>query len=73
MTVWDGGASGGKTISNFVKDYATSLPPLHDLLKMAGVVAPGFMGVSELENQANDNSAGDVPTTTIGSDDVVKI
>lgn len=73
VTVWDGGASGGKTISNFVKDYATSLPPLHDLLKMAGVVAPGFMGVSELENQADDNSAGDVPTTTIGPDDVVKI
>ena len=47
VTVWDGGASNGKTISNFVKDYATSLPPLHDLLKMTGVVPPSFMGEME--------------------------
>ncbi|MDR3254054.1 MAG: hypothetical protein LBT31_00620 [Synergistaceae bacterium] len=44
VTVWDSGASGGKSISNLVKDYATSLPPLHDLLKMTGVMPPGIMG-----------------------------
>ena len=51
VTVWDGGQSNGKTISNFVKDYATSLPPLHDLLKMTGIVAPGFMGEAEKERR----------------------
>ncbi|MDR3320881.1 MAG: hypothetical protein LBS93_00405, partial [Synergistaceae bacterium] len=50
VTVWDSGSSGssslpgGSAISNLVKDYATCLPPIHDLLKMTGVVPPGIMG-----------------------------
>jgi flotillin len=44
VTVWDSGASDGKTISNLVRDYATSLPPLQDLLKMTGVTGPGILG-----------------------------
>ena len=46
VTVWDSGGSDGKSISNLVKDYATSLPPLQDLLQMTGVVGPGFLGRS---------------------------
>ncbi|MDR1020332.1 MAG: hypothetical protein LBL73_06205 [Synergistaceae bacterium] len=49
VTVWDSGARDGKAISNLVKDYATSLPPLQDLLKMTGVVGPGILGTSEAE------------------------
>ncbi len=44
VTVWDSGASDGKAISHLVKDYATSLPPIQDLLKMTGVVGPGILG-----------------------------
>jgi flotillin len=47
VTVWDGGASDGKSISNLVRDYATSLPPIQDLLKMTGVVGPGLLGAHE--------------------------
>ena len=46
VTVWDSGGSDGKSISNLVKDYATSLPPLQDLLQMTGVVGPGLLGRS---------------------------
>ncbi len=56
VTVWDsGGASAdGKSISNLVRDYATSLPPLQDLLQMTGVVGPGILG------KAADAQAGQV-------------
>ncbi|GHV45404.1 flotillin [Synergistales bacterium] len=43
VTVWDSG-TGGPSISNLVKDYATSLPPLNDLLQMTGVIGPGLLG-----------------------------
>jgi flotillin len=44
VTVWDSGTSDSRAISNLVRDYATSLPPLQDLLKMTGVVGPGILG-----------------------------
>jgi flotillin len=44
VTVWDSGAAGGSSISNLVKDYATSLPPLNDLLQMTGITGPGLLG-----------------------------
>ncbi|MDR3279282.1 MAG: hypothetical protein LBT23_02110 [Synergistaceae bacterium] len=44
VTVWDSGASDGKAISNLVRDYATSLPPIQDLLQMTGVTGPGILG-----------------------------
>jgi flotillin len=47
VTVWDSGASGNKSISNLVRDYATSLPPLQDLLQMTGVIGPGLLGRRE--------------------------
>ena len=49
VTVWDGGAGGGNSISSLVRDYATSLPPLQDLLKMTGVIGPGLLGRREDE------------------------
>ena len=49
VTVWDGGAGGGNSISGLVRDYATSLPPLQDLLKMTGVIGPGLLGRREEE------------------------
>jgi flotillin len=44
VTVWDSGASGNSSIGSLVKDYATSLPPLNDLLQMTGVIGPGLLG-----------------------------
>jgi flotillin len=49
VTVWDSGQTGGKAISNLVRDYATSLPPLQDLLQMTGVTGPGILGKREDE------------------------
>jgi flotillin len=50
VTVWDSGQSDGRAISNLVRDYATSLPPLQDLLNMTGVTGPGILG----KNDDND-------------------
>jgi flotillin len=56
VTVWDSGQS-DKTISNLVRDYATSLPPLQDLLRMTGVVGPGLLGKTEKEQEKQEAAA----------------
>lgn len=60
VTVWDGGGSNGKSISNLVKDYATSLPPLQDLLQMTGVVGPSILG-HRIDAQPSANSSSSTP------------
>ena len=50
ITVWDsGGGSGeGSSTSNFVSNLIHSLPPMHEVAKMAGVELPDYLGkVSE--------------------------
>ena len=44
-TVWDsaGGSEGGST-ANFVSSLIHSLPPVHDVAKMAGVELPDYLG-----------------------------
>lgn len=46
VTVWEGGnSSNGKTsTSNFLSGMMGSLPPLHDVAKMAGVELPDYLG-----------------------------
>lgn len=56
VTVWDGGGKDGNAISGLVRDYATCLPPLQDLLQMTGVVGPGLLGRKEEEKPARQNS-----------------
>lgn len=58
VTVWDSGRS-DKAISGLVRDYATSLPPLQDLLKMTGVTGPGLLG--ELKEGLPEKTQGDDP------------
>lgn len=58
VTVWDGGAGGGNSISGLVRDYATSLPPLQDLLKMTGVIGPGLLGRREEEKPPHRPAPG---------------
>ena len=50
ITVWDsgGGSGDGSSTSNFVSNLIHSLPPMHEVAKMAGVELPDYLGkVSE--------------------------
>jgi flotillin len=44
ITVWESGGSGSSSTANFISNLVKSLPPLHELGKMAGVELPGFLG-----------------------------
>jgi len=44
IIVWESGASGSSSTANFISNLVKSLPPLHELGKMAGVELPGFLG-----------------------------
>ncbi|MBU1169530.1 MAG: flotillin family protein [Proteobacteria bacterium] len=46
VTVWDSGGSGkdGTATSNFLSGLIKSLPPLHDVAKMAGIELPEYLG-----------------------------
>jgi flotillin len=46
ITVWDSGnnAGDGGATSNFVSSLIQSLPPVHDVAKMAGVDLPDYLG-----------------------------
>ena len=52
VTVWDGGsnADGSSATSNFVSSLVQSLPPIHDVAKMAGVDLPDYLGTLSEEN-----------------------
>jgi flotillin len=52
ITVWDSGnngADGGGATSNFVSSLIQSLPPVHDVAKMAGVDLPDYLGTMKDE------------------------
>ena len=45
LTVWDSGSGGeGGSTANFVSSLIRSLPPVHDVAKMAGVDLPDYLG-----------------------------
>ena len=45
ITVWDSGNGGeGGSTANFVSSLIKSLPPVHDVAKMAGVDLPEYLG-----------------------------
>ena len=45
ITVWDAGNGGeGGSTANFVSSLIRSLPPVHDVAKMAGVDLPDYLG-----------------------------
>ena len=52
VTVWDGGsnADGSSATSNFVSSLVQSLPPIHDVAKMAGVDLPDYLGTLSEDN-----------------------
>ena len=45
ITVWDSGSGGeGGSTANFVSSLIRSLPPVHDVAKMAGIDLPDYLG-----------------------------
>lgn len=65
ITVWDNGNSknGTTSTSNFLQGLASSIPPLEDLFKSAGMELPGYLGkkkeeVNSLKNKAEDITEG---------------
>ena len=45
ITVWDGGGgAGGSSTANFMSNLIKTLPPLHEVAKMAGVQLPEYLG-----------------------------
>lgn len=62
VTVWDGGAKAdGKTATaDFLSGMVKSLPPLHDVAKMAGLDLPAYLGEVKKESApAEDAGRGE--------------
>ena len=53
ITVWDSGvdADGKGTTSNFVSSLVQTIPPMHDVAKMAGVELPEYLGSVSEDNE----------------------
>ena len=51
ITVWDSGSGEGGSTANFVSSLIHSLPPVHDVAKMAGVDLPDYLGTIKKEEQ----------------------
>ena len=58
VTVWDGGTNpNGKTsTANFLSGMVGSLPPLHDVAKMAGLELPEYLGRVAPQNNAGSDA-----------------
>ena len=58
VTVWDsagGNGDGSSSTSNFLSSLVRSIPPLHEVAKMAGVELPSYLGaMTEKEDHAKD-------------------
>ncbi|HYX33475.1 MAG TPA: hypothetical protein VE954_10205, partial [Oligoflexus sp.] len=44
VTVWDSGSGDSSSTANFLSNMIKSLPPLHEVAKMAGVQLPEYLG-----------------------------
>ena len=62
ITVWDSGAANGKgsSTSQFLSSLVTSLPPLQEIAKMAGVELPEYLGRMKPDEGAR---GGEAPRT----------
>ncbi len=67
VTVWDGGkgANGQSSTANFLSGMVQSLPPLHEVTKMAGVELPDYLGSVSAE-QDGRKAAADAAAPTKG-------
>jgi flotillin len=55
ITVWDsgGGKEGGSSTASFASSLIRSLPPLHEVAKMAGVDLPEYLGTMTADKPAH--------------------
>ncbi len=62
ITVWDsaGGDKNGTTTANFLSGLIKSLPPLHEVAKMAGIELPQYLGELVLDKSAKASTTGGV-------------
>jgi flotillin len=53
ITVWDSGqnSEGGNSTSDFIRGFASSLPPLQEIAKQAGINLPEFLGTIQPESK----------------------
>jgi flotillin len=58
VTVWDsaGGNGDGSSTSNFLSSLVRSIPPLHDVAKMAGIELPSYLGAMTEKNPEGENN-----------------
>jgi flotillin len=54
ITVWDSGGEKGSSTAGFVSGLIKTLPPLHEIAKMAGVELPDYLGTTT-EPKLNDD------------------
>lgn len=60
ITVWDSG-SGNDGMQGFIRNFASSLPPLHEIAAQAGVELPAFMGsILDSKNPVKHSVKSDV-------------
>jgi flotillin len=62
ITVWDSGGSGNghaSSTANFLSSLVTSLPPLQEIAKMAGIELPEYLGrMSETKREDGGQRSG---------------
>ena len=61
ITVWDSGSGkeGGSSTANFASSLIKSLPPLHEVAKMAGVDLPEYLGTMNATRTESAEGRGD--------------
>jgi flotillin len=52
ITVWDSGNGSSGSTAGFLRSLVTSLPPLQDIAKQAGIELPEFLGTLKAEAEA---------------------
>ncbi len=64
ITVWDSGSQDGKgSTSNFIKNFISTLPPIHDLANQVGIDLPQYLGKIQDEKMKKN----DAKTKEIGN------
>jgi flotillin len=60
VTVWDSAAGNGNgsSTSNFLSSLVHSIPPLHDVAKMAGVELPSYLGAMTEKKEGDGEGSG---------------
>jgi flotillin len=60
VTVWDsaGNGDGGSSTSSFLSSLVRSIPPLHDVARMAGIELPSYLGAMTEKKEEEKEGKG---------------